>query len=95
VSGLHQAMLRALGYPRITVPAPRLDGAKVQGTREIALALDAFRPEPPLFPTDPERRAAVEAAEAWGDEVLQPGPRRLIWAGRVSSFMSTSSSATA
>lgn len=73
----HRTLLRALGYPRKTVPAIRLDGAKVQGTREIALALDAVVPGPPLFPADPERRREVERAEAWGDEVLQPVPRRL------------------
>jgi glutathione S-transferase len=37
-------------------------------------------PEPPLFPRDTERREAVARAEAWGDEVLQPVPRRLVWA---------------
>ena len=36
-------------------------------------------PSPPLFPHDPERRRAVEEAEAWGDEVLQPVPRRIVW----------------
>ena len=79
VTAAHRTLLRALGYPRKTVPAMRLDGAKVQGTREIALALDALRPSPPLFPADPERRREVEDAEAWGNEVLQPVPRRLIW----------------
>jgi glutathione S-transferase len=73
----HRVLLRLLGYPRKTVPAIRIDGAKIQGTREIALALDALVPSPPLFPGDPERRAAVLEAEAWGDEVLQPVPRRL------------------
>jgi glutathione S-transferase len=77
VTVAHRALLRALGFPRNTVPAVRLDGAKVQGTREIALALDALIPAPPLFPSDPDRRTAVMEAEAWGDEVLQPVPRRL------------------
>ena len=36
-------------------------------------------PEPPLFPGDPDRRAAVEAAEQWGDEIYQPVPRRLAY----------------
>jgi glutathione S-transferase len=70
---VHRGILRALGFPGVTVPAVRLDGAKVQGTGRIALALDALVPDPPLFPADPERRRAVEEAEAWGDEVLQPG----------------------
>lgn len=79
VTAAHRTLLRALGFPRKTVPALRLDGAKVQGTTEIALALDALIPSAPLFPADPERRREVEAAESWGNEVLQPVPRRLIW----------------
>jgi glutathione S-transferase len=79
VTAAHRTLVRALGFPRNTVPALRLDGAKVQGTTEIALALDALVPSPPLFPGDPERRRAVEAAERWANEVLQPVPRRLIW----------------
>jgi glutathione S-transferase len=73
----HRTLLRVLGYPGKTVPALKLDGAKVQGTTEIALALDALVPSPPLFPADAEKRRDVEAADRWGDEVLQPVPRRL------------------
>ena len=80
VAGVHRAALKAMGFAGVTVPALRLEGARVQGTRRIALALDALVPEPPLLPADPERRAAVEAAESWGDEVLQPVPRRIVWA---------------
>jgi glutathione S-transferase len=79
VPAAHRAMVRALGFSGITVPALRLDAARLQGTTQIALALDALVPSPPLFPTDPERRAEVEEAESWGNEVLQPLPRRLIW----------------
>jgi glutathione S-transferase len=77
VAAIHRAVLRALGFPGITVPAVRLDGARVQGTRQIALALDALRPDPPLFPAGD---AAVAEAEAWGNETYQPVPRRLAWA---------------
>jgi glutathione S-transferase len=80
VSGVHRAALRALGFRGVTVPAMRLDGARVQGSRAITRALDALQPEPPLHPRDPERREAVLRAESWGDEVLQPVPRRLVWA---------------
>jgi glutathione S-transferase len=79
VTAAHRGLVRALGFPGKSVPAIRIDGAKVQGTTAIALALDALVPSPPLFPADPERRAAVVEAEAWGNEVLQPVPRRLIW----------------
>jgi glutathione S-transferase len=73
-------LLRAMGFPGPTVPAIKIDGRKIQTTRAIARALDEMVPDPPLFPADADRRAAVEAAEQWGDEVLQPVPRRLSWA---------------
>lgn len=74
-----KARLRAVGFPGVTVPALKLDGAKVQGSRAIARELDRVRPDPPLLPADPDRRAAVETAEAWGDETLQPVARRVLW----------------
>jgi glutathione S-transferase len=80
VTAAHRGLLRAMRFPRGTVPALRLNGRRVQGTREIAVALDRIAPEPPLFPSDPERRAAIEEAERWGDQVYQPVPRRIIWA---------------
>jgi glutathione S-transferase len=73
----HRALVRALGYPGKTVPALRIDGAKVQGTTQIARALDALIPSSPLFPADAAERREVEEADAWGNEVLQPLPRRL------------------
>jgi glutathione S-transferase len=75
VPGMHAALVRAAGFPRDTVPALRLDGRKIQGTREISRELDRVRPEPPLIPADPGARAAVEEAERWGDEELQEVPR--------------------
>jgi glutathione S-transferase len=68
------ALLDRLG----TVPALRLGPDRVQRTTEIARYLDRIVPEPPLFPADPQQRAAVEEAEAWGDEPLQMFARRLV-----------------
>jgi glutathione S-transferase len=76
VAAVHRAIVRALGFPGVTVPALRIDGARVQGSRRIALALDALEPDPPLFGPDGE----VAEAESWADEVYQPVPRRLVWA---------------
>jgi glutathione S-transferase len=73
--------LRAFGFPGITVPALKIDGSRVQGSRQIARELDRLRPEPPLFPADPAQRAAVEEAERFGDEELQAPIRRLLWWG--------------
>lgn len=71
--------LKALRFGATTVPALKIDGRRIQGSREIARELDRMRPEPPLLPGDPERRAAVEAAERWGDEPLQEMTRRILW----------------
>jgi glutathione S-transferase len=71
--------LRAVGFPGMTVPALKIEGEKIQGTRPIARALDRLQPEPPLFPADPDRRAAVEDAERFGDEELQHPLRQLLW----------------
>jgi glutathione S-transferase len=81
VTALHRILVRGLGFPRSTVPALRIDAARVQGTRDISVALDSLRSERPLFPADRDRRRAVVEAESWGDTVYQPVPRRLIWAG--------------
>lgn len=76
----HRVALRLVGFRGRTVPALRIDGRKLQGSRVISRELDLMRPQPPLFPADPKRRAEVEAAEQWGDEELQPVARRLAWA---------------
>ena len=69
--------LRLAGFSGGTVPALKLDGLRIQGSRQIARALDERWPEPPLFPADSALRARVEEAERWGEEQLQPIPRRL------------------
>jgi glutathione S-transferase len=76
---ISKGVLRAVGFPGITVPALKVDGRKVQGSREIARELDRLRPEPPLFPADPEKRVAVEEAERFGDQELQPPMRQILW----------------
>jgi glutathione S-transferase len=74
-----KGMLKAARFPGITVPALKLDGRRIQGSREIARELDRIQPDPPLLPTDPDKRARVEEAELWGDEVLQDRARRMAW----------------
>jgi glutathione S-transferase len=76
-----KGILRAAGFPRVTVPALRIEGERIQGSREIARALDRIKPDPPLFPVDPDARAAVEDAERFGDEELQHPVRQLLWWG--------------
>jgi glutathione S-transferase len=76
---ISRLVLRAVGFPGVTVPALKVDGRKVQGSTQISRELDRLVPEPPLFPADPEQRAAVEEAERWGEEVLQPPMRQILW----------------
>jgi glutathione S-transferase len=63
------------------VPALKIEGDKVQGSRQIARELERLRPQPPLFPSEPEQRAAVEEAERFGDEELQHPVRQILWWG--------------
>jgi glutathione S-transferase len=69
--------LRLAGFRSGTVPALKLDGQRIHGTRAISRALDERWPDPPLFPSDPALRARVQEAERWGDQEFQPIPRRL------------------
>jgi glutathione S-transferase len=74
------APLQQLRFGRRTVPGLVLEsGEKLSGSRTIMRRLDELAPDPPLFPADPAARAAVERAEAWGDELWQPLARRLVW----------------
>lgn len=74
-----KAVVRAAGFPGVTIPALKIDDRKLQGSRKISAALDELQPEPPLFPSDPGLRAKVEEAERFGDEELQHPVRQTLW----------------
>lgn len=76
---MSKGILRVLGFPGKTVPALKIDGRRVQGSRPIARELERLQPQPALFPEDPELRAAVEEAERFGDEELQHPIRQISW----------------
>ena len=76
---ISKAVLKAMRFPGITVPALKIDGRKVQGSREIARELDQIQPDPPLLPADPDLRTAVLEAERFGDQDLQAPVRRILW----------------
>jgi glutathione S-transferase len=76
---LHIPIQQAL-FGRRTVPGVVFaDGTRVVGSRPIMRILEGIEPDPPLLPADPRRRARVEEAERWGDEVFQPFGRRIPW----------------
>jgi glutathione S-transferase len=53
------------------------NGDRISTNYGIARFLDERHPEPPLFPADPARRAAVEEAERWANDTLQMAARRI------------------
>jgi glutathione S-transferase len=66
-----------------TVPALAADGHRISTNHGIARFLDEHHPEPPLFPADPQRRAAVEEVERWANDKLQMAARRIPGVGVV------------
>ena len=66
-----------LGDTLGTVPALAAGRERIATNHGIARFLDERHPNPPLLPSDPEERAAVEEAEAWANETLQMATRRL------------------
>ena len=72
--------IQRLRFGARTVPAIKFDdGEKLSGSRAILRRLEELAPEPPLLPGRRRAARAVEEAERWGDEVLQPIARRLLW----------------
>lgn len=75
---MHMAAMKLMFGER-TVPAVKIDGEKLCGSRAIMHRLEELAPEPRLYPEDAAERARVEELETWGDEVLQSLARRILW----------------
>ena len=69
--GQHRDVARELAGTS-TLPILVLDGRAVPDSTQIIAALEELRPEPPLYPSDPEdRRRALELEDHF-DEQLGP-----------------------
>jgi glutathione S-transferase len=78
---VHRVTMRLMRFSGSTVPGMVLDGRRVHGSLAIIGALDQLKPDPPFYPSDPERRRRAEEAVEWGEQVWQPTLRRLLpWA---------------
>ncbi len=81
--GPHAFGMLGRGFRTMTVPALKIDGQRVQGSREISRTLDELVPHPALFPADPVRRQAVEDAERWGENFQDATRRLVLWASQL------------
>jgi glutathione S-transferase len=74
--------LQLARFGKRTVPGIVFEGGeKLVGSGAIFRRLDELAPEPPLYPVEEgPARIEVQRAERWGEEVLQPIVRRLVWA---------------
>ena len=61
-----RVLMRAFGFSGNRVPAMKIDGRKVQGSRNISRELDAVQPDPPLFPADPAAARGRRGGRALG-----------------------------
>lgn len=72
---------QSVRFGRRTVPGMTVGSQKVSGSRLILRALEGLQPEPSLLPSDAGQREAVDAADLWGDEVLQEHARWILILG--------------
>lgn len=75
---LHVASVRLRGFPKLTVPAARIDGERVQGSRRIARRIAELVPDAGLLPEDPNARERVLAAERQAER-FQVATRRFLY----------------
>ena len=76
-AGGRRTLALRLGDRFGTVPALAANGQRISTNHGIARFLDECHPQPPLFPADPEQRAAVEEVERWANATLQMAARRI------------------
>jgi glutathione S-transferase len=78
--GLHGARALALtrGKQR-RLPVMELEGRRIGDSTAIIAALEAYQPEPALYPADPAQKARALELEDFFDEQLAPQMRRLVW----------------
>jgi glutathione S-transferase len=78
--GTHRlAAMRLTRGKHERLPIIEIDGERTWDSTAIIAALEAYRPDPPLYPSDPGERERALELEDYFDEELAPRVRRLIW----------------
>ncbi|MEA2348898.1 MAG: glutathione S-transferase [Thermoleophilaceae bacterium] len=75
--GLHPVRAKTKGGS--TLPILELDGKTLTDSTEIVAALERHRPNPPLYPADPDARSQALVLEDFFDEEMGPDVRRLLF----------------
>jgi glutathione S-transferase len=78
VPGFHIAAARWLSGQN-QLPILRVDGHVLAGSARILDEIERLRPDPPLFPADPQARQRALEIQAYFDEQVAPDLRRLFW----------------
>lgn len=78
--GIHMVvaswLTRGRGY---TFPVLDIEGERIGDSSAIIAALEERRPEPPLYPADPDERRRALMLEDWFDRELGPNVRRFVF----------------
>jgi glutathione S-transferase len=93
VPGFHIPRVRGLSGQN-QVPVLVLGGEPITGSGRILEALEAQRPDPPLFPEDPGARRRAQELMAFFDDKVGPATRRLFWAAHLTSHAACARMAT-
>ncbi|MFL5826228.1 MAG: glutathione S-transferase family protein [Thermoleophilaceae bacterium] len=79
-AGTHPAVALALTRGQCnTFPVLRLEGRNIGDSTAIIAALEELKPDPPLYPADPDERRRALELEEWFDEHLGPQLRLYAW----------------
>ncbi len=89
IPGFHMRRVRRLSGQEKT-PVLRLGERVLHDSTDIIAELERIRPDPPLYPADPEERARALAIEDFFDEEVAPDVRTLFW----SAYIDDSADAT-
>jgi glutathione S-transferase len=80
LAGWHRARAAALTRgAQNRLPLLELEGRRIGDSTAIIEALEAYRPEPALYPGDPDDRQRALDLEGYFDEQLAPAVRRYFW----------------
>lgn len=83
---VRQACVCGFHIPRVRwltgqnkVPVLCVDGRAIAGSNHILAEIERLRPDPPLYPVEPEARRRALAIQTYFDDEVAPEVRRLFW----------------